>query len=248
MSARFPDGPQSGDGTEYGTGGQPGDTPSAQIATQPGAQGPFPPFDPAYGDGANGAPSQQGPGQPKKRTGLIVGIVVGVVVALIAAGVGAFLLMRGDDSTQAEDMTSLTSQSAGITVSVPSTWITGDGSAPDPSGIVEYTEGFDAYAHDADESRQVRIAKDPFPYVPNGAMARMVTESLNTVGVTSCRNIDTPNGTATVAYFMSYSSTVSYGSIAFIPTTSGSAATVLIVAPTEADATALTKSIAASAH
>ena len=39
----------------------------------------------------------------------------------------------------------------------------------------------------------------------------MVTESLNTVGVTSCRNIDTPNGTATVAYFMSYSSTVSYG-------------------------------------
>ncbi|WP_159813538.1 hypothetical protein [Actinomyces sp. zg328] len=81
--------PQAG----YGSGYQPGLTPSSHIGAQTGPQGSFQPVDPAFGYGG----PNQGPHQPQKSTGLIVGIVSAVVIGLIASGVGAFLLLRGDD-------------------------------------------------------------------------------------------------------------------------------------------------------
>ena len=41
-----------------------------------------------------------GPPGPRGRTGLIVGIIAAVVVVLAGAGVGAYLLLRGDDTAK----------------------------------------------------------------------------------------------------------------------------------------------------
>ena len=119
---------------------QPGYAPSTPLSDQPPAQVdaqlPFQPVGTAYG---YGGPGQQGPQPPKKNTGLIVGVVSAVVVALVASGVGAFLLLRGDNDDAAPKANTTTTApatsthpdaegqeiiapTAGIALSVPSDW------------------------------------------------------------------------------------------------------------------------------
>ena len=102
----------------YGSGYRPGYTPSSQVGGQMGAQSPFQPVGTAYG---YGGPGQQGPQPPKKNTGLIVGVVSAVVIALVASGVGAFLLLRGDNDDAAP--------TANTTTTAPAT-----STRPEPSG------------------------------------------------------------------------------------------------------------------
>lgn len=71
--------------------------PPAARATPPPPPPTPPPASPAApGYGADWQPPQGPPGR-RSRTGLIIGIVAAVFVVLAGAGVGAYLLLRGDD-------------------------------------------------------------------------------------------------------------------------------------------------------
>ncbi len=60
---------------------------------------PPPPTSAPQGYGATWQPPAPPPA-PRSRTGLLVGIIAAVVVVLAGAGVGAYLLLRGDDTAK----------------------------------------------------------------------------------------------------------------------------------------------------
>lgn len=73
--------------------------PPAPRFAPPAPPLPPPPTPAPVGYGAAWQPPQ-GPSGPRSRTGLIVGIIAAVVVVLAGAGVGAYLLLRGDDTVK----------------------------------------------------------------------------------------------------------------------------------------------------
>ncbi len=135
-------------------------------------------------------------------------------------------------ASPAETMTDLSGPVTGLTVPVPSTWVSGTAGAPDPSGLLKDTSYMDAYAHDTAAFERVEIGNTPLPNLPDQTTVNDVITKDGTSTLSSYEDISTANGAGKVAYYTNASGIPGFGCLLFVPAKSGAVAVVEVIALT----------------